>query len=375
MIHVENHFAAVKGFWAKKILEEESQWNFIAKNLINNTCNMNLIVRTNNPETKMLNRLPTFYEQVLHSILKVNKSLSREPTELDELLIQPIWNNINITHTVNRKTECFYYKNWIENDILYIKDLKFKNGKLDENHCYKYIKKKTNIWAETLNLKKALGKYQNILKNRSDQNNNTAINEPESINYKTQHIRKILNNEVFTPPKFKLLKELKPNIEPKEIEKILTYKIQKEKDKKLSEFYYKVLTDNLATAEFLKHWVEGLNENCEICKKVDSTKHILFECKLSKNFWETVECSLELNISPKRLLIEENDTHIEETLKICVNLLYKFWIEVVNKKTKRNANELVMYMSKNLLCTSDIYFLLHKRQTAENLKKIREKIS
>ena len=77
----------------------------------------------------------------------------------------------------------------------------------------------------------------------------------------------------------------------------------------------------------------------------------------------------------EKILIDKNNIHIEETLKICTNLLYKFWIEVINKKTKRNINDLFTYMSKHLLCTSEIYSVLHKRQTSENFKKIRENIS
>ena len=54
-----------------------------------------------------------------------------------------IWDNMNITIKSGRYQKPIYFKNWIASNITFVKDLKFKQGLIDENFCYKQIKKKT----------------------------------------------------------------------------------------------------------------------------------------------------------------------------------------------------------------------------------------
>ena len=152
MLHVNNQFLSLKAIWMKKILESEENWSYIDKNIIENLGGKNVICNISSTDQLNLNKIPPFYRQILESVAKINAADIQQPKTLVEILEMPLWGNKYITQKVGRHEKTLYYENWIQSNFTYVKDLKFTNGKLDENFCYKNVKKKNNILAETLSI-------------------------------------------------------------------------------------------------------------------------------------------------------------------------------------------------------------------------------
>ena len=302
MVTLDNHFTSLKATWVQKIIDSNETWSFIGKKCIKNFGDNNLLLYTNNPENDYIKTIPIFYQQVLLSHMKLNNAQYDEQEVRKNILNNTIWHNKHITTKIRRKNQPLYFKNWIEAGILFIKDLKFKNGTLDENHCYKSVKKKQNILAETLIVKNAVAKYKVELQKVNYQNNE-PLTLPEHMKLSAQRKTSMLNRGLFIEPKFNLIKNLKPDIKKTEIKKILTKKVKREQDKKIAEFHYKFLTDTLITANILSKWKEGVPERCVICKEIDNTNHLLFSCPLARNTWRICEEALEIIFSPTNLIL------------------------------------------------------------------------
>ena len=67
-------------------------------------------------------------------------------------------------------------------------------------------------------------------------------------------------------------------------------------DNKLAEFNYKVLSKILAYGELVSKKANSVRSKCFQCNEIDSTRHLLYECKLAKQIWHIVNHSLSENI-------------------------------------------------------------------------------
>ena len=65
--------------------------------------------------------------------------------------------------------------------------------------------------------------------------------------------------------------------------KIYTQKIKNIKIIKLKEFNFKLLHNIVPCGKILSKWKPNISEHCEICKDIETTKHMLYDCiKCSK---------------------------------------------------------------------------------------------
>ena len=150
--------------------------------------------------------------------------------------------------------------------------------------------------------------------------------------------------------------------------------MKKEKDKKLAEFHYKILTDNLVTANQITHWNADISENCVPCNVKDDTEHILFNCTPIKEIWKIIENTLEITFEAKKLLLSDYGEGINETLNTIVYTLYKFWLETTNKRANKTVHEAKQFVKKNTLCQSKIMRIRNKELTARYLERISDSI-
>ena len=140
-------------------MSSESNWSVIGNHLINKFGGRNLLLRITTSDINYINNLPAFYKQIFQASISTNKLEHRDRKSEYILLRQPIWHNIHIQY--KRKT--LYFKKLIEKNIIFIKDLKFVNGILDETYIYIYIYSivgNKNCWMEVFQLKNALLKYK-----------------------------------------------------------------------------------------------------------------------------------------------------------------------------------------------------------------------
>ena len=107
--------------------------------------------------------LPDFYPHIVYSFLQSRSLTVQQPATNDDIANEPLWYNTFITTKI-RKRECtLYLSNWIKSGILYVKDLQFTNGKVDEIFIFEVVKQNSNLLIETLKVKTAINPYKNII--------------------------------------------------------------------------------------------------------------------------------------------------------------------------------------------------------------------
>ena len=163
MIDINSYFIAIKVTWIKRLMNSESNWSVIGNHSINQFGGRNLLLRITTSDINYINNLPVFYKQIFQACISTNKLEHRNIKSEYILLRQPIWHNIHIQY--KRKT--LYFKKLIEKNIIFIKDLKFVKGILDETYIYSIMGNK-NCWMEVFQLKNALLKYKEKLLNFSE---------------------------------------------------------------------------------------------------------------------------------------------------------------------------------------------------------------
>ena len=140
-------------------MSSESNWSVIGNHLINQFGGRNLLLRITTSDINYINNLPVLYKQIFQACISTNKLEHRNIKSEYILLRQTIWHNIHIQY--KRKT--LYFKKLIEKNIIFIKDLKFVNGILDETYIYIYsIMGNKNCWMD------ALLKYKEKLSNQHE---------------------------------------------------------------------------------------------------------------------------------------------------------------------------------------------------------------
>ena len=374
MVNVENHFLTLKATWVKKLLDSEETWSYLGRTYIEEYGDRNILLHTNNVDNKYLKKLTEFYQQVLYSFIKINNVMSNEPSNQQEILNSVIWDNTNITVKTGRNTTPIYFKNWIECGILFVKDLKLSNGRIDENFCFKKIRKKQNILAQTLQLKKALSRYSELLKSINENSITESIPMPTTLKNTAKRNNQLLNEKNFVKPKFSLIKQYIPDISEAKICEILTKRVRKEKDKRLAEFYYKLLTDNLICAKVLSKWNEEIPERCIICDELDDVSHMIFECQLAKEIWQILEDKLEEQFRVKDIITSEYLNDNNKILTYTSFFIFKFWIETTNKRNVKSKENIKFFIKKNFLCQSGIELEQKNNRASYIFKRISDTI-
>ena len=252
-----NYFKAIKVTWIKRLMSSDSNWNVIGNHLINQFGRQNLILRIT---TSDINNLPVFYKQIFQACISTNKLEHCDIKSEYTLLRQPIWHNIHIQY--KRKT--LYFKKLIEKNIIFIKDLQFVNGILDETYIYS-IMGNTNCWMEVFQLKNALLNYKEKLLNFSESTLSTRAPALFITNKYTKEIYNIHVASVFIKPEFKILK-CRPELENIEVSKYINIAFQNKlkymDDRKLAEFNYKIINNILTNKAYLSKWIGETNAMC-----------------------------------------------------------------------------------------------------------------
>ena len=63
-----------------------------------------------------------------------------------------------------------YFKNWVQSNILTLRDIKIVNGKVDHTYLFNCIAIKHNIIAELALLQKCLKRYKHLLQDHTPSN-------------------------------------------------------------------------------------------------------------------------------------------------------------------------------------------------------------
>ncbi len=295
MIDIQSMFDAVKAAWVPRLVnaEKDDLWNIIAQYYLRYDQYDNYILKCNfvcKNSFSWLYDIPAFYQEVLLSFNKA-KSID-ENSFYNDIFQQPIWANQFVNVSEKNKTKVLYYKSWIDAGVLYIGNLKFIEGRLDEYYVYDMVENKSNILVEIMMLKEALKPYRQMLGNHEPVHN---IHVP-LITFKNKEIFRFKNCKSKPFYRNLLVKKVETNvhevywkncldIDDDSFKKCYHRKIVKCFDKKLAEFNFKILHNILPCNSNLKKWKKFNDENCRLCKEKEDIKHLLYTCMFSYRIW------------------------------------------------------------------------------------------
>ena len=291
MVDTESFFSALKAKWVDRIIYNNAKWNIIGNHLIDNFANDKLLLKIHTPDIKYIQMLPPFYKQMLQCYIKINNISCQKPNTIDELLAQPLWYNKYIFTKIRKKEHPLFISNWLKNGVLYIKDLSFKDGNIDEKLMYKFINNKSNIIIELHEVKMALKPYSHLIKQLSNETRPINISKHKFLS--TKKLYNIQIDDIKIIPTYKLIHMCFPNTTSDEIQEALRVKIEYKDDNKLAEFSYKILHNILICGKALNKWTKTPS-TCEICepKEVHDIPHMIYYCTVCNDIWNIINIEL-----------------------------------------------------------------------------------
>ncbi len=125
------------------------------------------------------------------------------------------------------------------------------------------------------------------------------------------------------------------------------------KEKKLSEFNYKLLCNILYTKTTISKWNNNVSTACDYCNEDQTPRHLIYECPRAKNLWKIVGTVLQLDISYRHIILGNMVTN---KIIYCRNLLlsyvaygiYKFWVMSENNKVNFLTDSLQKFIRIDL---------------------------
>ena len=347
MIDIQSFLNSIKAKWISRIINSRAAWSEMGKHLIKKFAEDYYLLKIHTSKIKYIDTLPSFYKQILECYLNAISGSHEMPTTPDEFLCQPLWHNKYIVTKIRKKEQTLFISNWIKNGVLYIKDLPFIDGNIDERAIYKHIRNKSNILIEINEVKMALKPYRNLILQISP--NSRPINKryPSQIRWST---KKFYNCEIenkIVEPTYTIVKTNIPNTTDDDIERTLIFKILKRHDNKLAEFSYKIIHNILICGKLISKWTDT-SKYCRICKpvKIHDIAHMLYHCSLCKRIWQSINTILNITIELKHiiLLYESENNEDMSAINYCITVIsfniYKYWVQVNNLKSNASIQAL-----------------------------------
>ena len=200
MIEVSSFFKSLKAGWVLRILNsiETINWSYFENMLFKEIGFDKTLHGTNSitlHESYICKDWPPFYKQVLEGYCGGNRVSM--PTSNNDLMNTIIWGNNFI---VNKKRECLYFTEWIKSGIIYFKDIKFVNKRVDETFIYATVKNKCNIISQLYQLKMSLTKFHDIIHDQSPECANKT-NKCEKLIIRTKYYYLTYLKKIFQVPK------------------------------------------------------------------------------------------------------------------------------------------------------------------------------
>lgn len=380
MIDVESYILSLKACWVTRILDTNhtaSSWNILARALIDSVLPHELIQSLSYNKQEMfpqITKLPVFYQDVIYAYAKSNNITF--PSTTAEFLEMNIWGNRHIlyeNHVRNRST--IYFKSLCDSEILKIKDIRFHEGKVDENYLYGKVRNKCNILQEITVLRRALKPFKHLLLNHEpdDQDGNREIRN--SVPSKSKCYYQSLVEQKCEKPKHSLLTA--NQIIVNSMQKMHTDRTKKMFDPKIAEFNYKVLNNILPCNKNLKVWRIKDNDECPNCRAIQDIVHMLFYCPQAQCIWSAVETSTGINISTDKILTTGDTLNETFLISVICFIIYKSFI-LERKFSQTSQKEDIFFCWRELQyrlyvyenCKKAVEFLPLLRKAVEGFRRM-----
>ena len=316
MIDLNNFFITLKASWIKRLYTIEGKWksgfeqiaaklNVPAYYLLK--INITDLSRCTNNVTMHLN---TFYTDILYSFYKCKTFKNIDNMSYHDVIAQPIWFNRIFTY----KDKCLFYKEWIEANILYVKDIVNSQGQImtdaelkDKIGCncnlvHQLFMFRNSTMKKLRSLDFSVAPYVRLrtfdkvlIKNKlyEVQNLNTKLLYDALIEKKSSSHNKM---ETVYNREFKI-ENKKPTWN-----RIYEQKLSDVKAVKLKEFNFKLLHNIVPCGYILSKWIPNVDKNCKRCGEVETTKHMLFDCTYIQGIWSRLSSIISITLKWKHVV-------------------------------------------------------------------------
>lgn len=375
MIDIESFFMSLQTSWVYRIFQNpESNWQILPRSYLSLLGKNYLALHVNANSVDDIARilsLPPFYQHLIMNFNSINiKDNINTPGDFEN---QIIWCNKLFKHTPkgSKSGKTINFPHWQAAGLIYIHNLKFKNGMVDEKFIYEKVQNKQNIYVEIKILNMVLLKYRHWFTDVK-YNPNAAL--PNTLNVK------LTNKLVYQKLKSKKVESLKMtnwatklniNFSENIIKKLLISKIQMTVENKLKEFNYKVITNILSCNHYLAKWKQNVSGLCEICNVNDDILHLLCNCKLAKTIWTKVQVVLDRQITAQDILFGINESvAINQLFSITAFTIYKYWIQTEASNNIRSEAGLLSLIKADFRCRIEVYNTLQYHNVAHLMQAI-----
>ena len=362
MLDIQSHFQSLKAAWFKRLYGEKAPLNIIPNYLINKLGGITLCSNftfTTLEQIPVLNTLPAFWKEVMHSFAKAHKPCVIYTKE--ELYQQLLWGNR--LFMVNDRV--LYNKSFIDAGLLRVGDILQNNGHINEE-IYMMLQNKHHYHRVLTLITKALREYR-ILRFSNEhvhyQNIHTFTLYLEGTETKSKYFYQILVKEKAKP--LKILKTW-DEIFQQEIEWDTVYhdKIKNQPEMKLSEFNYKIISGILATNYMLHKWRHSEHEHCIYCTEPKHTSiHLVYDCTHAQSIWRKVGNQFSHQLNLKNIITGNELTKTENhVITIICYVIYKKFIVEREKQIHEHA-EIVPYVLTELKSIRERYSHISSKHT------------
>ena len=367
MPDLESKISAVQASWVVRIMESNENWSFLGKHHLNIIPDFTVLKFNFNHINSfpILRKLPHFYQDIIGSF---NKSkVYPHPCKQEDILNQILWGNryIRERKAGTSVQATLYFKEWTESKIMYVRDLKFLNGCLDENFLYNKIKDKRNIYVQILTLKKSLECFKEILETHIPAEtsiNTPAIYQSNGLDFdlsdkKSQFFyQNLIKQKVESPYQENIWRKVFQDLHDINFEKIYISKIKFCPDSKLAEFNYKLLHLILPCLVNLNKWRIVDDIMCPLCFVKHDIIHLLFRCTKAQAVWKSVNSKLNTNLSLFDVVCGCADNPaLNFFISVASFCIYKEWLLFYKDVNNWRSNNIVSFVRSNIMSHLDVY--------------------
>ena len=133
---------------------------------------------------------------------------------------------------------------------------------------------------------------------------------------------------------------------------------------KLAEFNHKLLHNILPCGNILHKWQYNISDRCKQCNIIETTEHMLFNCKRVNDIWKLISRCLKVNIQWKTIvcgfIASEQSKHIE-FLNVSISCI-AYTMFKYNNKEKWNPDEHTCNLNKYIVRNLTFYKLHFKQK-------------
>ena len=161
MIDIFSYAASLKASWVKRILESNDENLKFIPNIYFNLFedfNNHIVLRMkfrNTQQLPIFGKIPLFYQQVILGHI----SCTKDDIVTDDFSSEILFGNPKFMIGKKKHAHTLFFPSWIKSGLIYLKNLKYDNGKLDIDYVLNVLHRSANTLIEIHKMQNAITLY------------------------------------------------------------------------------------------------------------------------------------------------------------------------------------------------------------------------